>query len=655
MATSKESIGFSIRSMDRSVDPFADFYSYSCGNWLKRKKIPEDKSRIGSFEELYDKNTKTLKSIVTKCSEKATRSPEEQKIGDLYKSLMNTTLLEKLEFKPINPIIKKVRDMASKKELTKLLANLSTIGVSPFFSFHVSPDLMDSSTYAVYLWQGGLGLPDREYYLNEKFAEVRKKYSEFLKKLFLLYGANTGQASKDAEEILRIETKLARFSRSRAELRDDIKNYNKFSYSKLIETYKGLDFETFFKGMGAKRLSYAIVGQPEFFKRLENMLKTESIDSIKAYIAWNVLMVYGHSLHEEIYKLMFGFFNKTLQGQSKPRPRWKRGVSLVNMCVGEALGSIYAKHNFGDKSMHMAESLVSDIRASFRERLKHSKWMTEETKIKALEKLDSINVKIGYPKKPRDYSRLKIDPNDLVGNIMRSISFDFERDIKRIGKKVDKSEWGMTAPTVNAYYDPSMNEIVIPAGILQPPFFDENLDNAVNYAAIGGVIGHELTHGFDDQGSKYDKYGNLKEWWTKNDRRNFEAKAKGVEKLYGSLEIMPGIKVNGKLTLGENIADLGGISIAYDALHKAMEKSGEHKKLIDGFTQEQRFFISWSQLWKNLTKPETQKLLATIDPHSPAKFRGTVPVLTHKDFETNFRKISRLKEPKQKLSKTGVW
>ena len=652
-----KSIGFSIKNMAMSVDPFRDFYVYSCGNWLKKAEIPSDKSQISSFSQLYDSNMLVLKEIVESCFKKGAGSSSviESKVGSFYASYMDTATLEKLKFNPINPILKEIRDMRDKKELPEMLAKLSRIGVQAFFNIYVTADIKDSSRYALYTWQGGISLPDRDYYLKKMFSGIRKDYTKHVEKVFALYGANSTFAARDAHAVLDIETALAKSSRSRVELRDDLKNYNKMTPKQISSRYKGIGLLDFYKGIGARHISYVVIEQPEFFDKLAKLIDSTSINDIKAYLTFAVLHSYSGLMHKSMYNEYFDFFGKRIMGQKAPRPRWKRGISLIDSMIGEALGELYVKRNFDAETRKKAEQLVSDIRASFKERLGNVSWMTPQTKKRALDKLNAITQKIGYPEKFRDYSKLVIKSNDALGNFQRSYAFELDRDISRIGKKVDKKEWGMTPPTVNAYYNPSMNEIVFPAGIFQPPFFDPNMDDAVNYAAIGGVIGHEMTHGFDDQGSRYDKYGNLKKWWSEKDTKNFKKRADKVAELYGTLEIMPNLKLNGKLTLGENMADLGGIHIAYDALQKSLARDPSKRKRIGGFTPEQRFFISWAQLWKGKTQPEEQKRLAIIDPHSPMKVRGVMPPLTHHKFQETFKEKSKQKVPKNAYNDISPW
>ena len=657
MAASEKStldkIGFSVKNMDRSVDPFDDFYKYACGTWLKKHEIPKDKARIGSFNELYDANLLILKDIAEKCAKNATGKTESL-VGNFYSSYMNEALAEKLKFKPLMPIMKRIRDLESTEELPKLLAEMSRMGADAFFDSYVTSDIKNSGIYALYTWQGGTTLPDRDYYLNPKFAKLRKEYVNHIRNMFVLYGSKPSYAMADAKSVMEIETELARVQRTNVQLRDDIKNYNKMAIRQISSRYKKIGLAEFYKAMGAKKISYAIIGQPEFFDKLEKMIPKLKPAQLKVYLTWSVLHQYSGLLHKALYNENFDFFGKKISGMKSQRPRWKRAISLTDYSIGEALGALYVKRRFDAKTRAKAEELVANMRSAFAERIKRIDWMSEQTKRMALDKLASINQKIGYPKKFRDYSKLEIKRDDSVGNFQRAYAFEFDREIARIGKPVDRSEWGMTPPTVNAYYDPSMNEMVFPAGIFQPPFFDADRDDAINYACIGGVMGHEMTHGFDDQGSRYDKKGNLKEWWQKQDEKRFKARAEKVANLYGSLEAMPGLKVNGKLTLGENIADLGGIHIAFDALQKSLKKSG-YGKLIDGFTQEQRFFIAWAQMYKGKSRPEEAKRLILIDPHSPEKIRGLIPAITHESFQKEFKELSRKKEIAGRHDNVNLW
>ena len=649
-----KNIGFSIKNMDTSTDPFENFYLYSAGLWIKKHPLPKTRARLTSFDELSEVNLYTLKGIIESCKTGKYKGINAKLINDFYTSFMDTHTIEKRKFDSIKELFKRIDSIKNRKGLIETISYLNSIGISPFVSISSNIDDKNSEVYALYLSQGGINLPEKSYYLSEKFSKLRELYIKHIQEMFKLYGMESKEALKIANIIMKIETYIAKSSRNSADLRDDIKNYHKYSSGKLNKDYPNFMFDTLFKELGIKKLDYAIVGQPEFLSKIDSLISTEKIDNLKLYMKWCSLTYLGGLLHKAVYDEHFNFYGKALMGQMSPQPRWKRAIRFIDGTIDEALGSFYIKENFTEYDMKRAKVLIEDIKRSFRNRLSNIDWMEEKTKKMALEKFDSINTKIGHPRKFRDYSKIKSSPNDLIGNLFKANKFEFDRDMSRIGKKTDKNEWVMSAYEVNAYYDPSLNEIVIPAGILQPPFFDSKKDDAINYGAIGGVIGHELTHGYDDQGSKYDKYGNLNDWWTKKDRANFKSKAKNIVKLYGSLSIIDGINVNGELTLGENIADLGGIHIAYDALMKRVSETGKNK-LIDGFTQEQRFYISWSQLWKCNISEQAEKMLAMVDPHSPAMYRAKVPVETHEEFAKTFKSKSKLKQPKDKYKRVNLW
>ncbi|MFP3214940.1 MAG: M13 family metallopeptidase [Candidatus Micrarchaeota archaeon] len=647
-----EDIGFKISNMDLHVDPFDDFYNYACGTWLKRRKIPKDLTRINSFYELENITYKKLKLILLSCINEPSKFKNGKLLADFYQSYIDIRTRERLKFSPIKYIIERIDALRSKDELPKLIAFLMLNAVNTFISFDPSPDEKNSSIYALHIYQSGLSLPEKSYYIEDLFKKVRSDFRKNIIKMFRLYGVSIAEAQRAADAVIKIETKIAKISRSEEELRDVLKNYNKMSINEFRRRFAYLNLDELLNGIVTKLPNYLIVGQPEFLSGLEKIIEEENIDDIKFYLKWHVLKSKANLLHKRAVKTLFLFFGKQLTGQKKMKPMWRRATNFIIDTIGDALSELYIKEYFDKSTEAKAVKLVNNIRKAFRKRLSNVAWMSPSTKKKALEKFDAMRVEIGYPAKFRDYSSIKSSKNDLVGNYIKAYQFELKRVMSRIGKKVDKKEWDMEAFTINAYYDLSMNKIVLPAGIFQPPFFDPNLDDAINYGGIGGVIGHELTHGFDDQGSKYDKYGNAKEWWTTKDREKFNEKAKEVEKLYSSLEVLPGIHVNGKLTLGENIADLGGIHIAYDALHYAL--NGKNP-IIDGFTEEQRFFIAWAQIWKEKSTTKLKKLLAKVNPHPPGRFRGLIPVVTHGDFERVFKEKSKLNAPKFRYSDVNLW
>ena len=558
-----------------------------------------------------------------------------------------------MRFKPIEDLFNAISGIKSIPELMQTVGELHKVGVDALFSSFSMTDQKCSSVYAFYLAQGGLSLPDKDYYLKDSFAQIRQDFKSHVTKMFKLQGATHEQAEMWAGVVLDIETELAKASRSRVELRDPEKNYNKVNATDLAQKYSSLSLGEYINRSGVPKLNYAIVMQPEFLDSLGVQLKSHSIDEWKIYLKWHTLSTFAHYLHKEVSDEDFDFFGNKLTGKLKPEERWKDSIKLVDGKIGEALGKLYVDRHFTPDAKNKANGLVKDLLEVVEERLKNVPWMSEETKKKALDKLSKFTVKIGYPDKFRDYSGLSIDPSDLVGNIRRANEFEWNRTIKRVGQPVDRAEWFMTAPTVNAYYSPTENEIVFPAGILQPPFFDPKMDSAVNYGAIGAVIGHEITHGFDDQGRQYDGDGNLHDWWTKQDLTEFKLRTDPIVKEYGAQEVLPGKSINGELTLGENIADLGGVSIAYEALQRKLARDQSERRIVDGLTPEQRFFIAYAQVWKeSIREVESVKRLVT-DPHSPGKIRAKLPAENHPDFDLAFPPKDGSITPRK--DKVGVW
>lgn len=633
-----KSIGFSTEYMDQSADPREDFYHYAVGRWLKANPVPPDKSRWAAFSELHDRNLLLLKAILEEAAEAnppAAGSPK-QLIGGFFKSAMNTGRINDLRLRPIEPLLEKIEAVELGEELVHLTGELLRSGVFAFFSAYSAADKKNSGIYALYLSQGGLALPDRDYYLSDSFADIRTSYIGHLERMFELAGETAQKSKKLAETVFKMETDLARVSRSRTDLRDQEKNYNKMFVKDFDQRFPALSLSALLQLITVKGTDYVIVGQPEFFDHLEGLLSKGRIEDIRAFLKWNVLHAFAPYLHSEMEEEDFNFFHKKLLGQKEPEPRWKRATSVIDELLGEALGAVYVEKHFTPEAKSRAGQMIDDIREVFKGRLAKLPWMSEATRRQALEKFERFKAKIGYPEKFRDYSSVKIDPEDLVGNVMRSSEFEVLRQATRVGKKVDREEWRMSPPTVNAYFQPMENTINFPAGILQPPFFDMTKDDPVNYGGIGVVIGHEITHGYDDQGRKFDAEGNLHDWWLKADEEGFQEKAKQVVALYSSQEPLPGMHVNGELTLGENIADFGGVSIAYEALQRRLSRSPESRKEIDGLTPEQRFFISFGQIWRENTREEEIRRRLTIDPHSLGRYRATLPTRNHPGFDLAF-------------------
>jgi len=628
---------FSIGYLDRSVRPGGDFYRFADGTWLKENPVPADKSRWGAFMELQERNWFLIHQILNSTTAASVRnnSPA-QKVADFYRSAMDTNRLEQLGFKPIEPDLKRIDGLKSTDDLLKLLADFHNRGVSACFRQSASADAKNSGFYAFYLGQGGLGLPDRDYYLTDKFSKQREAYAAHVARMFTLLGEPPEAAKAHARTVLELETALAKASKSRVDLRDPLANYHKFTVADVVSTHPDVPLDVYLAAAGLGNLSEVIIRQPEFFETLYSMLKNRPLDDWKTYLRWHLVHSAAPYLHQAAEEESFAFYGKVLRDQQVQEPRWQRAARVIDGEIGEALGQLFVAKYFPPAARARMNELVGNIKEVFRDRLARLDWMTEATRAKALAKFQRFTQKIGYPDKFRDYSTVEIGPDDFLGNVRRAEAFESHRELARIGQPVDKTEWHMTPQTVNAYFNPSQNEIVFPAGILQPPFFDLTMDDAVNYGAIGVVIGHEITHGYDDQGRKFDADGNLNDWWTEADAKAFEARAEKLVDQYNAYEPLPGLHVNGRLTLGENIADLGGTSIAYEALDRALAKDPAKRKKIDGFTPEQRFFLSLSQIWRtNCREAETRRLI-TVDPHSPGQYRAIGPHVNLKEFYDAF-------------------
>ena len=631
---------FSIGYMDRSVAPGKDFYRFAAGNWVKNNPVPPDKSRWASFSELAERNWYLIHEILDDDALSPASPPHSSRreVGDFFASAMNTNRIEQLGFQPIAGDLKRIEQIASAKDLFALLADFHQRGIGGIFGAGFGPDAKNSSIYAFHLRQGGLSLPDRDYYLKDSFAETREKYRDHVTKMFTLLGEKPDEAAAHAATVLDLETALAKASRTRVELRDPDKNYNKFATAELIATNPIIPWTVYFTESGLSPapsaseknlvpLPYEIVGQPEFLVAVDKLLRERPLSDWKIYLRWHLLHNSASFLQRSVEEENFAFFGKVLSGQPEQEPRWKRSAKVLDGSIGEALGQLYVEKYFSPEAKARMNELVENLKTVFRDHLQKVDWMTEPTRAKALAKFERFTQKIGCPDKFRDYSAVEIRRDDYLGNVRRAAAFEEHRQKVRLGKTVDKSEWHMTPETVNAYFNPLQNEIVFPAGILQPPFFDVTMDDAVNYGGIGAVIGHEITHGYDDQGRKYDADGNLNDWWTEADAKAFEARAQKVVDEYNAFEPLPGLNVNGKLTLGENLADLGGATIAYDALQRALAKDPARRKKIDGFTPEQRFFISFAQIWRSNIREAEQRRLITVDPHSPGQFRAVGPLV----------------------------
>jgi len=647
---------FSLDYMDKTVDPGTNFFSFAAGNWVKTNPVPANKSRWTGFVELQERNWFLIHELLRSCSTGVVLyGSSVQKVGDFYLSAIDTNRLEFLRFKPIENDLKKIAAVKSPEEYLRLLAELQGRGVDACFSRSVSADARNSGFYAFYLSQGGLGLPDRDYYLAESFAKQREAYLAHVERMFALLGEGTNQAKAHAATVLQLETELAKASKARADLRDPLANYHKYAVSDFEEELTGMPVRAYLEACGLGKTPDVVVRQPAFFTALKQLTADRPLEDWKTYLRWHLVRASAPYLHSAAEGQDFAFYGQTLREQKEQEPRWQRAAKMIDEEIGEALGELFVKAHFPRSARQRMLELVENVKAVFRERLQQLDWMTEPTRAKALAKFDRFTQKIGHPEKFRDYSAVEIRSNDLIGNVWRSQEFETHRQLSRVGGPVDRSEWRMTPQTVNAYYSPLQNEIVFPAGILQPPFFDPQMDDAVNYGGIGAVIGHEITHGYDDQGRKYDASGNLNDWWTEADAKAFETQAQRLVEQYNAYEPLPGLHLNGKLTLGENIADLGGVSIAYEALERALAKDPSKRKTIDGFTPEQRFEIAWAQVWRiNCKEAETRRLV-TVDPHSPGQFRAIGPLVNLQEFYDAFGVKEGKPLWKAPESRTKIW
>ncbi len=614
-------------NFDESVKPGEDFFRYVNGNWIKRNPLPAEYSRWGSFNKLHDDNLTALREIVEDLAKQSgPLDDNRRKIRDFYATAIDESKMNKLGAEPLKEEFGRIAKVESIDELIETIGRMHAGVAGSLFGSHVGQDEKQSSRYTVYLRQGGLSLPEKEYYLgtSDYYKQIRKQYVEHVSKMLELLGDASDKAAAEADTILALETKLAEASRAPVKLRDREANYNKLSLADLAKLTPNLKWDLYWKSAGFEGVTDVIVGQPEFFTRVNELLKSTSMDDWRTYLRWHLIHSAAAYLSEPFEKENFRFYSQTLRGTKEMQPRWKRAVGAIDGMMGEALGQLYVEKYFAPDAKRRMDELVKNVMAAYRQRIENVDWMEAETKKQAIAKLATVMPKIGYPDKWRDYSRLEIKPDSYVQNVLRAEAFGWHYNISKLGKPVDRKEWGMTPPTVNAYYNPSLNEIVFPAGILQPPFFDAKADDAVNYGAIGAVIGHEITHGFDDQGSKSDAQGNLREWWTADDRARFVAKSDKLVAQYDDCKLLGDLHVNGRLTLGENLADLGGVTIAYAAYQRSL--GGKPAPVIDGLTGPQRFFIGFAQVWRGSTREAEQRVLLRTDPHSPIQFRAVVPL-----------------------------
>jgi putative endopeptidase len=610
-------------NMDLSVKPGDDFYEYASGTWIKNNPVPAKETRWGSFNELRDFNINAVKTLVTEAAadKSAPAGSVKRRVGDFYAAAMDSVTIEKLGYTPIKPDLARVKQIKDLTGVINEVAYQRTSGISsPMFGFSVSQDRKNVNKYLPSLGQGGTTLPDRDYYLKDdaRTLKIRDAYVTYMTTLFTLTGTKPEEAKQKAATVLALEKQFAQAQMSRLEMRDPYKTYNKFAVAEFSKTTPDLNWSTILSKLKVSGQDTILVSSPKFFSTVDGMLKTVPVADWKTYLEWNVLKGSASSLSSPFIQASFAF-TQAQTGQRVQTPRWQRMSSLTDNTIGELLGQLYVAKYFKPEAKARMTELIKNLRAAFEIRIKNLEWMSPETKQKALEKLHAFTPKIGYPEKWKNYDGLVINRATYFQNLQSADQWRYNDMIKQLGKPVDRTLFGMTPPTVNAYYSPTMNEIVFPAGILQFPFFSPEADDAVNYGGIGAVIGHEMSHGFDDSGSQYDKNGNLNNWWTKEDREKFDAKTKALGEQFDAYTVVDTIHVIGKLTMGENIGDLGGLNAAYTAFK--MTKEGQSTTKIDGFTPDQRFFLSWAQVWRGNILPESAAQLIKTDPHSPGEYR----------------------------------
>ena len=625
-------------NLDRSVSACTDFYQFANGGWIKRNPIPAAYSRWGSFDQLQEGNQSNLLTILKAAAANGNSqaNADIRKLSVFYSSCMDSVGAERAGFQPIKPELDRINAIRNRRQLEGEIARLHARGVPLLFGFGAQQDFKNSSSIIAGINQGGLSLPDRDYYLNpdKRYADIRTNYVDHVGRMFQLLGESAAQASADAQKVMDIETALAKPAMTRVQMRDPNANYHKMTSIELAQLAPGFNWPNFFSGEGRADISTINIQNPEFLKAVDAMLTSTAVEDWKAYLRWHLLDAAAQSLSSAFVNEDFRF-SSTLSGAKEMLPRDKRCTRATDAGLRDALGQAYVAQYFTPQAKARALEMVRNLESVFHDRLQTLGWMTDTTKAQATAKLAAFTNKIGYPDKWRDYSTLTIKSGHFLENQIAVRQYERRRTLSKIGQPVDRTEWGMTPPTVNAYYNPSMNEIVFPAGIMQPPFFDPNADDAVNYGGMGAVIGHEMTHGFDDQGAQFDPQGNLRNWWSSSDLAKFKTGTGLVASQFDSYTVLDSLHVNGKLTLGENLADLGGLSIAYAALEKALAEKGRPPD-IDGFTPEQRFFLAWAQIWRQNITPEAQRVRINTDPHSPGQWRANGPLSNMPQFAAAF-------------------
>jgi len=647
---------FDKSGMDTTVVPGNDFFTYANGNWVKKTKIPEDQTGWGSFYQIYEDNQKKTRSILEEAAKADAKAGSvEQKVGDFYASGMDTATIDKLGYEPVKAELAKIAALTDYKQVLNYLAADQTNRGGELIGFYVGADDRQSSINRINFIQAGLSLPEKEYYTrtDEATKKIRSAFVAYIARLFTMVGVDSVSARTKADAILEFETALAKSHKAPADLRDPVANYNKLAVADLTRQMPNLNWRNLLNTMGLERVDTVLVGQLGYYQALDKTLPTTSISLLKDRLVFDLLDHNASLLSKDFEKASFEFNSKTLYGQPQQPERWKRMADRTDGALGEALGQLWVKKYFPAEAKERMLTLVDNLQKVYRARIEKLDWMAPETKKVALTKLDKFVKKIGYPDKWKDYSDVDIKRNDFYGNVQRARAHHYKEDFAKINQPVDRTEWGMTPPTVNAYANPTNNEVVFPAGILQFPFFDKDADDAINYGGIGMVIGHEMTHLFDDQGRQYDANGNLRDWWTKADAERFKTKTQAIVSQYNGYTVLDNLHLNGRLTLGENLADLGGITLAYEAFK--LTKQGQSNEKIDGFTPDQRFFLGFAQVWRIKVRDETERAGITTDPHSPAKFRVDGPLSNFEPFYRAFNVQPGQKMYKPEVDQAKVW
>jgi putative endopeptidase len=642
--------------MNTTVKPGDDFYEYAVGNWRKNNPIPPSESRWGSFNEVFENNKKIIKNIMDECT-KGTfpNGTAKQKIGDYYRSGMDSLNNNKLRTAPLQPYFNQIKALKTKAQLVDLLGTFMSWGHNPCYGFYINQDEKISTKLIPYFSQGGLSLPDRDYYLKDDAdkKKIREAYVAHVSKMFVLLGEKQKAADAAAATVLEIETKLADGAMDRVTQRDPYKTYNKMALKDFSALTKNINWTRQTSLFKLPKSDSVIVAQPDFFKKLDETIEKQSLADWKTYLIWRTLNDFSNYLSDDFSEESFNFSGKTLSGTKVRKPRWERVMLNTDANMGELIGQIYVEKAFKPEAKTRMLELVKNLQLTFGDRIQDLDWMGSDTKKAAMTKLNKFMVKIGYPDKWTDYSKMQIKKQSYAANVIAASKWQMETMLSDYKKGVDRTKWFMSPQTVNAYYNPSNNEIVFPAGILQPPFFYPDGDDAVNYGSIGAVIGHEMTHGFDDAGRQYDADGNLKEWWTKEDAERFEKRAEKIVEQFNNYRILDTIPVNGKLTLGENLADLGGVAIAYAAFKRT--EQGKRNEMINGMSADERFFISWANCWKNNITPQLAKRFIATDPHAPANLRGFAPLTHHDAFFDAFKVLTSDKLYRAKEERVKIW